>query len=149
MKRNAGRHEALARFEAREWDKFGCHKDFDLKQNTEDWWSYDELGYSDVDDLWWNTCICWAVMDGDFEFCALHPCDHEKKEVEATEEMDETEGAIIDFKPLVEDAMGRWNEQVRKEFEQQGWSDIGSEGISSPEVDWLDDEEIDEDFEMI
>jgi len=142
-KAEAERQEVTAKKEAKAWDKDWWYSDFEA-QLEQDCLDYDELGYDDAEAAeWCFRCKCgWCCYNyTDQEYCPVHwgpPNDGGWPD------------STLDLGTLLDQALMKRDETVRAEFEELGWSEVGSE-FASPDMGWEDDgEELFEgDFELI
>jgi hypothetical protein len=141
--KEARRQQVAAKLEAQAWAKNKWHSDF-AAQKGQDIPCYDEVALMDAEEARWSElspCIWCCDQFSEDEYYPVH------WDRDASPSPAET----LDFNTLIDVALEKRNQAVRAEFEQLGWSEIGSDYAHSPEVDWADDveEEFEEEFELI
>jgi hypothetical protein len=139
----AERQEVAAKTEAKAWSKKKMHADFAVQYNP-DVIFYDEIAYmdSEINHLCiWCPCSWCCYHFSDEEYCPFH----------SSQEPGSRPTEILDLAVLLDAALKKYRQAVKAEFEELGWSEIGSDRSLSPEMEWADDEEefLCEEFELL
>jgi hypothetical protein len=129
--------------EAKAWDKNKWHSDF-AAQKGQDSLCYDEIASVEAEmGDYCHICTCmWCCYEfSEDEQCTIH-CAPNTGRLPTTS---------LDLVTLLDTALEKRNQAVRAEFEELGWSEVGSEYVLSPKLEWIGDGDrgFEEEFWMI